>query len=88
MENFCQRHNITSFKSFCAICLSVSAVQLPEVIKSINMNHIKHREQDVGHNIMMDIEEVDLANILDFVSLIINNTFTSRIYQPMRLSRR
>ena len=63
-------------------------MQLPESDQIDQYEPYQHREQDVGHNIMMDIEEVDLANILDFVSLIINNTFTRRMYQPMRLSRR
>ena len=88
MENFCQRHNITSFNSFCAICLSESAAQLPESDQIDQYEPYQPREQDLAQHIMMDIEEIDLANILDFVVLIINNTFTRRMYQPMRPSRR
>ena len=69
MENFCQRHNITSFNSFCAICLSECAAQLPTSDQIDQYEPYQPREQDLGQHIMMDIEEVDLANILDYVFL-------------------
>jgi hypothetical protein len=48
------------------------------------MKPYQTREQDLGQHITMDIEEVDLANILDYVFLITNNDFTWRLYQPIR----
>ena len=67
MENFCQWHNITSFNSFCAICLSEYAVQLPTSDQIEQYEPYQPPEQDLVQHITMDIEEVDLANILDFV---------------------
>jgi hypothetical protein len=45
------------------------------------------RDQELGEHRMIDIEEVDIENVLDFVFLIINNAFTRRMYQPIRPSR-